>query len=102
MRYTLSGDANLDGLVNGLDFNALASNFGLANRIWVQGDFNFDGQVNSMDFDSIAVNFNEALPSPPAEPGSPVVGSVVPEPALTTLLALTPAVLCLRRRYRCR
>ena len=28
MRYTFMGDANLDGLVNALDFNALASNYG--------------------------------------------------------------------------
>ena len=28
IRYTWSGDANLDGLVNALDFNALATNFG--------------------------------------------------------------------------
>src|SRR5207237_1466113 len=28
VRYTYSGDANLDGTVNALDFNALATNFG--------------------------------------------------------------------------
>jgi hypothetical protein len=27
MRYVFTGDANLDGVVNALDFSALASNF---------------------------------------------------------------------------
>src|SRR5262249_25195698 len=46
--YTFSGDANLDGKVNGLDFNALSSNFGASGKLWVNGDFNYDGQVSSV------------------------------------------------------
>ena len=65
VRYTWSGDANLDGVVNALDFNALASNFGGAsNRFWYQGDFNYDGMTNTADFNALASNFNLALPSP--------------------------------------
>ena len=30
VRYTIAGDATLDGRVNGLDFNAIATNFGAA------------------------------------------------------------------------
>lgn len=84
VRYTFSGDANLDGVVNALDFNALASNFGGSGKPWVQGDFNYDGVINSLDFNSIATNFNLALPAPPA------LGNLVPEPALAGfgLLAL--------------
>src|SRR5262249_20508104 len=44
--YTFYGDANCDGAVNGLDFNALASNFGGLAKFWYQGDFNYDGTVN--------------------------------------------------------
>jgi autotransporter-associated beta strand protein len=76
LRYTLSGDANLDGLVNAIDFNALATNFGAAGTtLWTQGDFNFDGQINSLDFNSLASNVNGTLPSPAVG-----LAAVVPEP----------------------
>src|SRR5262249_10303128 len=39
VRYTLKGDTNLDGIVNALDFNTLATNFGNANAGWTDGDF---------------------------------------------------------------
>src|SRR5207237_1129009 len=38
---TWFGDANLDGTVNALDFNALATNFGTGTT-WSQGNFNYD------------------------------------------------------------
>ena len=63
VRYTLAGDANLDGKVNALDFDALASNFGGAGSFWTQGDFNYDGAVTSMDFVALAMNFNSTLPA---------------------------------------
>src|SRR5262249_4571075 len=93
LRYTYSGDANLDGVVNALDFNALASNFGRASgKLWVQGDFNYDGFVNSLDFTAVASNFNLALPSPPALGAA----ALVPEPA--SLAALWIGMLIPRRR----
>src|SRR4029077_20416790 len=73
--YTLAGDANLDGAVNALDFNALASNFGGAASVWVNGDLNYDGVVNSLDFNSIAANFGQQMALP-----APVMGMVIPEP----------------------
>lgn len=63
LMYTLSADANLDGVVNGLDFNALASNYSsVYGKVWTQGDFNYDGHSNSLDFYFIAENFNRTLP----------------------------------------
>ncbi len=78
LKYTLSGDANLDGAVNALDFNAVASNFGqnAGGEVWTQGDFNYDGVVNTQDFTALAANFN-ALGRFIASG----TGSVVPEPA---------------------
>src|SRR5439155_6591675 len=62
VRYAFSGDANLDGKVNALDFNALATNFGGGSgKFWNQGDFNYDGTINTTDFTSMAINFNQAL-----------------------------------------
>src|SRR5205814_3114638 len=38
LRYTLAGDENLDGVVNALDFNSVATNFGATDASWVDGD----------------------------------------------------------------
>jgi hypothetical protein len=61
IRFTYMGDANLDGQVNGLDFNLLAPNFGQPGVFtWIQGDFNYDGIVNGLDFNLLAPNFGLA------------------------------------------
>src|SRR5205814_5890241 len=64
LAYTVNGDANLDGKVNALDFNALATNFGAGSNLWTQGDFNFDGNVDTLDFNALAANFNQSTPTP--------------------------------------
>jgi autotransporter-associated beta strand protein len=93
MRYTVSGDANLDGVTNGLDFNALATNFG--GTTGAIADFNFDGIVNMSDFTILAQGFNSVLPA--AAP-APTLGSLLPEPA--TLAAAAVALSIGRRRRR--
>src|SRR5208282_1605214 len=57
--YTLLGDANLDGVVNGIDFGILAANFYKGVTGWDQGDFNYDNVVNGIDFADLAANFNQ-------------------------------------------
>ena len=60
IKYTLLGDANLDGKVNGTDFSLMAANFNKAvTNGWDQGDFNYDGAVNGTDFVLLADNFNQ-------------------------------------------
>ena len=61
VRFTLYGDADLDGTVNLLDFNRLSANFNGTNKVWSQGDFNYDTQVNLLDFNKLAANFNDSL-----------------------------------------
>lgn len=85
VRYTYTGDANLDGVVNALDFNAIASNFGGSNKFWFTGDFNYDGSVNTADFNALASNFNQPALT------SQALGTVVPEPGLCLLTGLLVA-----------
>jgi len=60
--YTLLGDANLDGKVNGIDFNLMATNYNQAvTNGWDEGDFNYDGKVNGIDFNLMSANFNQAV-----------------------------------------
>jgi hypothetical protein len=91
--FTWKGDANLDGKVNALDFNALASSFGSNNGVWTQGDFNYDGVVDTNDFTALASNFNTA-----ALPSAPALGALVPEPAGLGMLGFAFATIYSRRR----
>jgi hypothetical protein len=95
VRYTWNGDANLDGLVNALDFNALATNFGGASgRLWTEGDFNYDGITNTLDFTALASNFNQPLLE------SAPLGTLIPEPVCGGLLLGVAALARVRRGDR--
>ena len=77
------GDANLDGVVNGLDANLLSLNWLASGAGYAAGDVNLDGQVNGLDANVISLNW---LAGGPASP--------IPEPSglLLGLLALAAAV----------
>ena len=75
--YTLYGDCNLDGTVNGSDLNTVLSNFNKTGMYWAQGDFNYDGTVNGSDLNTVLSNFNQHLS----------VTGAVPEPSSLLLLA---------------
>jgi hypothetical protein len=103
VRYTYSGDANLDGVVDTLDFNALAANFGGAGKVWAQADFNFDAVVDTLDFNNLAANFGQSLPESLSEslPESALAtGALVPEPGAALWLPLIVAAHWRRRRIR--
>jgi hypothetical protein len=59
LKYTLLGDANLDGTVNGSDFSILAANFGKGVTNWDQGNFLYSSSVNGSDFSALAANFGQ-------------------------------------------
>jgi len=110
--YTLLGDANLDGKVNGSDFTLMATNFNdSVTNGWDEGDFNYSGTVNGDDFVLLAGNFNDfasqsaisaadlaALDSFAATNGISLTS--VPEPASVSALFITAAGLLTRRRGR--
>jgi hypothetical protein len=108
--YTLLGDANLDGLVNGSDFNILAANFNQSITGWDQGDFNYDGLVNASDFNELAANFNQgvsggasagdvaALDAFAVANGLPLPTSNVPEPASAGMMVMAGLGILQRRR----
>jgi hypothetical protein len=100
LQYTLAGDANVDGVVNLLDFNVLARNFGQTGRRWSQGDFTYGGAVNLVDFNLLAANFGYQASGPAVTPQDWAnLAAVVPEPAGAAALAGL-AVLILRRGRR--
>jgi fibronectin-binding autotransporter adhesin len=109
--YTLLGDANLDGKVNGADFAIMATNFNQGGKTWDQGDFNYDGNVNGADFTLLAKNFNQsatqsaigaedlaALDDFAAANGISLTN--VPEPASAATLAILSGVLLSRRKSK--
>ena len=59
--YTLCGDANLDGVVNGADLNVVLSNYNKTGMYWSQGDFNYDGTVNGADLNEVLSNYNQSV-----------------------------------------
>ena len=88
--YTLYGDSNLDGSVNGTDLNAVLSYYNQSSQVWVNGDFNYDGSVNGTDLNTVLSNYNQSLPASTA---------AVPEPSTLLLMVLgLVGLLAWRRR----
>jgi len=111
--YTLEGDANLDGKVNGADFLLMETNFNDSiTAAWDQGDFNYSGTVNGDDFVLLAEDFGQfasqtevsdadqaALDSFAAANGITLDDSTsVPEPVSVGLLGAASLGMMARRR----
>ena len=59
--YALYGDCNMDGVVNGIDFMTMATNYNQAvTQGWEDGDFTYSGSVNGTDFLLLVQNFDKA------------------------------------------
>lgn len=79
----LPGDANLDGAVDGLDFEVWNNHKFTRVPAWCAGDFDADGFVTGNDF--LIWNANKFSASRPQQP--------VPEPASAGLVAIALAIL---------
>jgi autotransporter-associated beta strand protein len=108
--YALLGDANLDGIVSGVDFTILSANLGKAVNGWDRGDFNYDGIVSGADFTFLVQNLghgaNGADISLPAADIAAIdafasangLMADVPEPATLSLLGVVGLGVLARRR----
>jgi hypothetical protein len=84
------GNPKRDRIVDFVDYQRLAANFGKPNPSHADGDFNHDGVVDNADFIILRNRFGQTLPPPPS-PASPV-GSTTPKaPASKTPAARTAA-----------
>jgi hypothetical protein len=104
IKYTLLGDANLSGVVDGTDFGIVAANFNKGVTGWDQGDFNYNNVVDGTDFGDLAANFNKgasgaAWDALVAFAQANGLMADVPEPA-GALLMLIGVPIMLRRRTR--
>ncbi len=109
VKYTLLGDANLDGTVNGSDFSILATNFGTGATNWDQGNFLYESSVNGSDFAALAANFGQGDSGAATVSAGDVAAldafaaangllADVPEPAAAMILISTTVGALLRRR----
>lgn len=88
LRYTLLGDANLDGDVDFSDLLSLAQSYGGTGKRWDQGDTNYDAAVNFDDLLPLAQNYGQvvsqaALSELPSQFASDwlLAMSLIPEPS---------------------
>jgi len=105
VKFTLFGDANMDGAVGAQDVSLLYQNLGSASgKTWKDGDFNYDGAVGAQDVSLLYQNLGQFAPAAPA--GAPAGGidfggvAAVPEPGTLGALAIGGLGLLARRRRR--
>jgi hypothetical protein len=103
VKYTLYGDADLNGVIDGRDYSRIDIGYQDHLTGWVNGDFNYDGVVDGSDYTLIDNSFNEQLANPTdlIATDTSIFSSSVPEPGSLGLIAAAFAAgLWTKRRLR--
>jgi hypothetical protein len=106
IKYTYSGDADLNGQVDVADLGVLASNWQSA-AAWTGGDFDYSSFVDVADLGLLASNWQAGVGIPLGPSFEEALSSVglpataVPEPQIGVLLLLGTVALKRRRWRRC-
>ncbi len=93
VKYTYSGDANLDGQVDISDLGALATSW-QTSAMWTGGDFDYSGFVDISDLGILATNWQVGVGAPLGPSFDEALASVglagvsVPEPTMMGLALL--------------
>jgi hypothetical protein len=110
VKYTWTGDANVEGIVDNDDFGQFLFGFGGAAAVWLNGDFDYNGVVDNDDFGwfltglsaftnsgnvQLSDELRANLASFASENGVPLV---LPEPSVLSVLASAFLLRRLRRR----
>lgn len=102
IKYTYSGDANLDGKVNADDYFIIDSNYNKSGSAsgFASGDFNYDGQINGDDYMLIDSAFSGQ--GSPITPAAPLLAgaSAVPEPGSLAICSMLSVAALMRRKRR--
>jgi hypothetical protein len=98
VRWTLRGDANLDGAVNFSDLVTLASHYRQAGT-WAQGDFDDNGSIGFSDLLQLAANYGQSLSGIGASPLW-TTPAAVPEPMSLPVASGVAILFFGRRRQR--
>jgi hypothetical protein len=107
IRYTLAGDANLDGAVDFADLVRLAQNYettvpDTTQSWWYSGDFTYDGVVDFNDLVKLAQNYDTAATVAPLAVAADWAAAVasVPEPTAALLAVAACGLAGTGRRRR--
>jgi len=96
VKYTLTGDANLDGSVNLADYNTVVGNLNGSGQTWTSGSFDYSEAVSLGDYNDVISNFNQTLANVLPGGSSPALATTAPpstnvQPTSTTPATGTPA-----------
>ena len=89
------GDANLDGVIDASDLNAVGLQWLQNGSVWSQGDFDGDGIVGPSDLNAVGLGWLQSVPKSPQP-------AAVPEPASRIMLTWIALGWALRRCSRVR
>ncbi len=101
-RWTIAGDADLDGGVGLNDLLSLANHYGTSGATWSSGDFDYDGLVGLNDLLILANHYGNAVaaPTPGAFPRDGQSIGTVPEPGWIGVMGVVGMMLGRRRGRR--